>query len=154
MVKKLFSLMVFFFAWSCVTVPDTQMCNGVEYDPKRDTCDEKIDSPGNSSNVITIGNLKIQDEDFFTNGVSWLSAITACASSQKNGYSDWRLPTLSELYVIYENRNSISGLFPTEYWSSTDDSVEEDPWYYILNLGIGNSDIDAPYGIHRVRCVR
>jgi len=162
MVKKLFFLMMFFFAWSCVTVPDTQMCNGIEYDPKRDICGGYIPGeyvpgdyiPGDLSDVVIIGNLMIQNEDFFIGDVSWSSASTACASSQKNGYSGWRLPTLLELYVIYENKNSIPGLFPSAYWSSTDDGDWYDPWYYYLDLGIEDSDIDAPYSTHRVRCVR
>lgn len=41
--------------------------------------------------------------------MSWSSAETYCSNLTLCGYSDWRLPTIEELEMMYQNRQSIGG---------------------------------------------
>lgn len=42
---------------------------------------------------------------------SWASANTYCEGLDAFGYSDWRMPTIEELEVMYQNRESIGGFY-------------------------------------------
>lgn len=55
---------------------------------------------------------------------NWISANTMCNNSTVGGFTDWHLPTLDELYVLYNNRDLIGGFISVPgpnnfYWSST-----------------------------------
>ena len=54
-------------------------------------------------------------------------AASVCADLVLNGYSDWYLPSLGELQLMYPNLHvqGIGGFVPTGYWSSTQRSVNE-----------------------------
>jgi hypothetical protein len=66
---------------------------------------------------IKIGNLSVAQYDF-TDVMDWRNAMQAC-NALGNG---WRLPTKSELYILYKNKNNIKGfLNDAFYWSSTED---------------------------------
>ncbi len=47
-------------------------------------------------------------------------AASACANLVLNGYSDWFLPSKSELTQLYNNRSAIGNFQNTRYWSSTE----------------------------------
>ena len=87
----------------------------------------------------------------------WHSANSLCASSTLGGYSDWRLPTLSELKKIYEYRAQIGG-FPSRavtnnnYWSSTPGS--KSGYYYYVNFNTGESGEMPRVNSFKVRAVR
>lgn len=59
--------------------------------------------------------------------VPWESAMLGAEGLQYNGYSDWRLPTTSELqlirYNIYLSYNNIINLSPGYHWSEDDEFV-------------------------------
>jgi hypothetical protein len=82
---------------------------------------------------------------------NWTSANSLCANSTVGNYTDWRLPTISELYAIY---SSIKGSFGSDYyhnyWSST---VAGGNAYYMFDGKSGlQYSSDASYdGV--VRCV-
>ena len=42
----------------------------------------------------------------------------ACRNSRVGGMSGWRVPDLSELAFLYQNRNQIGGFRSGIYWSS------------------------------------
>ncbi|MEI6751601.1 MAG: DUF1566 domain-containing protein [Paludibacter sp.] len=47
-------------------------------------------------------------------------AASMCLSYESGGYSDWFLPTINELQILYNNRTVIGGFIPYSYWSSTE----------------------------------
>lgn len=51
---------------------------------------------------------------------NWGDAISNCNNLTFDGYSDWRLPNVSELVKIYNVKNSLGVTFYTIYWGSND----------------------------------
>ena len=93
--------------------------------------------------------IMVQKEDLGC--TNWSSANTMCNNSTVGGYTDWRLPTIDELYVLYNNRETIGGFYGNEYvyalyWSSERYHAIRFPDGYLFS---SNSDSDA-----RVRAVR
>lgn len=79
-------------------------------------------------------------------------AVATCQRSSIGGYTDWRLPTLTELQIIYDNRNKIDNLKSKYYWSSSPSNYYEE--YYVLHLYNGTTDSYKPYHITNIRAVR
>jgi hypothetical protein len=70
-------------------------------------------------------------------------------------FSDWRLPTIRELnlmYLVYTNGNGAS-LNPTFYWSSTEDNVFQS-WVQDFVNGLRGYRSKNPYYTYNVRAVR
>jgi len=79
--------------------------------------------------------------------MSWHEAIVAC---QKLG-AGWRLPTIKELNMFYENREEIGGFANYYYWSST----EYDYGYaWVQDFLIGDQLYYNLYDNYYVRAVR
>ena len=55
----------------------------------------------------------------------WDSANSMCQSSTLGGFSNWRLPTKSELLTIYNNKDFIGGFVMSRYWTSTTGTPED-----------------------------
>lgn len=47
----------------------------------------------------------------YTQYISWTDANSYCLNLTAYGYSDWRMPTIEELAVMYQNRVAIGGFF-------------------------------------------
>lgn len=54
-------------------------------------------------------NLLVQKIDISTSDINWESANYACQGSAVGGFNDWRLPTIEELVVLYQNKSDIGG---------------------------------------------
>ena len=64
--------------------------------------------------TIKINNLEIAQYDFPYN-TDWVSAKNSC----RNMGDGWRLPTRSELNILYQNKIKIGNFKNNNYWSST-----------------------------------
>jgi TolB-like protein len=55
---------------------------------------------------------------------TWSSALATARNYKGGGYSDWRLPTKDELYLIYQNlrAKNIGNMGDTWHWSSSEGS--------------------------------
>jgi len=49
---------------------------------------------------------------------NWYDANLYCATLTHDNKYDWRLPTIEELYEIYQSKNDFTNDY---YWSSTED---------------------------------
>lgn len=100
---------------------------------------------------IPTANLMVQKKDL--GWVSWETAMRMCASSTVANYTDWRLPSLDELMVLYNNREYIGGFntssYHTYYWSSTKTSDNASR----IDFSDGNV-VDWPVSSASVRAVR
>ena len=84
---------------------------------------------------------------------SWKTAMSMCEHCVVAGFSDWRLPTYSELEILYTNKNYIGGFKPGWYWSSTTvGNSSELAWYLDFSNGLGYSNYKS--NSLYVRCVR
>ena len=61
---------------------------------------------------IRIGKLEVAQFDF-PKYMFWVEAVDACKALG----SGWRLPTKSELNLLYKNMDKIGGFAPEGYWS-------------------------------------
>ena len=99
--------------------------------------------------IIPNSNLMVQKEDL--GEMRWSDANIACNNSVVGGFSDWRLPTLDELSLIYQNKQYIGNLRNSYYWSG---QSKYSSWYYILNISNGHSGINDLVHVSYVRAVR
>ena len=75
------------------------------------------------------------------------------AAFNSGGYGDWYVPSINELKLIFDNRNTIGNFSATDYWSSTE---QLDGWAYAkyINFSTGSilSKLKGEYG--QVRPIR
>lgn len=90
-----------------------------------------------------------------TQYISWVAANTYCENLTAYGYSDWRMPTQSEMETMYQNRNNIGGFiyyatmntdvgryrYHPKYHTST---ISPDQ-YHIVHIVINWEDGSAEY---------
>lgn len=82
-----------------------------------------------------------------------------CENSAIGGYSDWRLPTVDELYAIYNAKDVIGGFknnnlgLAEYYWSSTVSDIH--PFDYMaIDFMTGRTIVEYYSKIYNARCVR
>ena len=97
-------------------------------------------------NPIKIGNIEVAQYDF--RKIPWIDANNSCMSLGDG----WRLPTIDELKILYQNRESIGNFKWDSYWSSTKGNIVI-AWR--LNFGDGMAyDRDNTDNTACVRAVR
>ena len=52
-------------------------------------------------------------------------AAQVCADYQGGGYSDWYLPSVNELNILYQQQNMVGGFTSNAYWSSNELSNQQ-----------------------------
>ena len=101
--------------------------------------------------ILQDAGLMVQLYDISEAGVSWSTANNMCQNSIVGGFTDWRLPTEEELYVLYSKRDFIGNFKEDRYWSSMKST---DGIYVYLDFRTGeNSDTPGYMPIY-VRAVR
>ncbi len=89
---------------------------------------------------------------------SWWNAkdivsINANHSTAGKLFTDWRVPTKSELSLMYGQKNRIGGFANSQYWSSNDGSSAY-TWYYDFSTvatGAGSFSKDGTLFVRAVR---
>jgi len=87
-----------------------------------------------------IGNLLVAENDF-PEAMNWDDAKEACRALGKS----WRLPSKTELNILYKNRKKIGGFSDYFYWSSTE-PIRGIVWQQYFYNG-GQSLEDIRYGL-------
>ncbi len=77
---------------------------------------------------IKIGNVLVAENDI-TYVKYWEDGVEACRDLGKG----WRLPTNTELRILYLNRKKIKGFVGVNYWSSS--KSKNGHWYFDFNNG-------------------
>ena len=78
-------------------------------------------------------------------------AARICNDLVLGGYSDWYLPSYTELQILYSNRNAIGGFSSSYYWSSSQITSTQAYSIYFLT---GNATSTSKTGAAYVRAVR
>lgn len=102
---------------------------------------------------VVIDGLAVQRSDS-SNGTYWDTALDVCKQSRVGGYSDWHLPTLSELTLMYVNKNKIGDFYDNLYWSCTYFDTYNGKYPCAINFSSGETSKLRQNDMCRVRCVR
>ena len=80
-------------------------------------------------------------------------AAKLCDDLVLKGYSDWYLPSINELDILYRNRNAIGMFYASYYWSSSEYSYYQ---AWSQNFSDGKQNYYNSYKItaNRVRAIR
>ena len=79
------------------------------------------------------------------------SAAAVARGYRGGGYSDWFLPSKSELNQLYINRSAVGGFVADYYWSSTEDDADS---AWVQGFGGGYQGNSGKSSLWRVRPVR
>jgi hypothetical protein len=82
---------------------------------------------------------------------TWAGATTAAAAQTFGGHTDWRVPTLEELNMLYRAREAVGGFQRDWYWSSSETYSSD---ARVQNFSNGVQGVNSKSGSSRVRCVR
>jgi hypothetical protein len=126
--------------------------NGTAYGEEK-----TIDHPYYELPTFTFGGQTYRVAPAATNTYTWSDANLYCDNLHLYGFTDWRLPTRDELWVMYQNRNTIGGFGTSSYWSSTICSQNGDwiTYYYLMfSLGEQGCHPNSNTALHSVRPIR
>lgn len=99
-----------------------------------------------SANAKPVGYAATNTNTIVTAQGSGTYAAKLCSDLSLNGYSDWQLPTIEELKILYAAR-SLTGT----YWSSTE---FEAGWNYARVVSSGQEGSRSKDETHKVRAIR
>jgi hypothetical protein len=120
------------------------------------------DATDNVAVVDTRTNLMWSAADVSDKQLDFADAGKACAELSLAGFSDWRLPTVEELFLLADrskfNPAIDTDAFPATkvdwYWSSTVDAESPSVFAWIVLFHYGLSYLYLQHGRARVRAVR
>lgn len=83
----------------------------------------------------------------------WQGAQAYCSKLKIKGYTNWRLPTKSEIKTLYRNKIQLVNSVPERYWSATIPPMNStDAWS--VRFDDGNTNYYSKANFYYVRCVR
>lgn len=94
-------------------------------------------------------NIMVQKTDL--GYVDWSSADVMSKSSIVGGFTDWRLPTIDELMILFNEQNHIGGFNGGYYWSGSD---RDSGYHYYVSFSSGGIGVYRNYDKCYVRAVR
>lgn len=80
----------------------------------------------------------------FDSSFDWGEAIAYCDTYSINGFSDWRMGTLTEMRFIDINNAYIPNFFGNNFWTVTDWEIDSNQAYFIGMNGTGNAYNPSP----------
>jgi len=101
------------------------------------------------------------DQSVSEKSYTYDEALAYCQNLKVDGFTDWRLPTLRELYTIVDltvNRPALKRGFEIRddgrYWTSTffAKDPKKEAWY--ISFSYGESEPYKKSRLYHVRCVR
>jgi hypothetical protein len=83
------------------------------------------------------------------------TAAAVCANLVLNGYDDWFLPSLAELWILKTNQNYVGGFYPGEahYWSSTEFNADG-AWDVVLIWPWDSRHVTDKSELGQIRAIR
>ena len=112
---------------------------------------ESVSFSTDFSQYVVVEGIAVQKQDLGSG--NWSTANNMCKASRVGGFSDWRLPTIAELAMLYTHRNEIGGFKSARYWSSSSSSSSSYP-YWCYDFSNGTQDNMEAYRQYYVRAVR
>jgi hypothetical protein len=93
---------------------------------------------------------------------SLAAAVGHCTGLNLGGFTDWRLPSVIELFSLVDfsvtnptiNTTHFPGTTPGTYWSSTPSPLAGNQWIVTFSVGLMTPNHAIAGGIGSVRCVR
>jgi serine/threonine protein kinase len=81
----------------------------------------------------------------------WEEAIKKCQNFSAGVFSDWYLPNIDELKLLYKSKNKIGNFADYSYWSSTEYGGDA-AWFFDFGFGVAfTSNKVNPYYVRAVR---
>lgn len=87
----------------------------------------------------------------YTQYISWHAAIEYCENLTSYGYSDWKMPNITELETMYANRQAIGGFI--NYYTEDDGYVEHNSNYWSSTYENGDDYYDGCYDHYYHLCI-
>lgn len=89
---------------------------------------------------------------FYGDVVSWAAAHRAAFGMEAHGRNDWRVPTLDELLMMYDNRHKIGGFRDEDpYWAAAPHYMQS---AWTINFKYGQINMAHKTSRYVIRCVR
>ncbi|MCX6328417.1 MAG: DUF1566 domain-containing protein [Bacteroidia bacterium] len=86
------------------------------------------------SDALTLGSGNQNTQDIVAGCSTTGIAAKICADLVLGGYSDWYLPSLNELSLIYSNKAKIGGFSSNYHWSSSEYDADY-AWFVVFETG-------------------
>lgn len=107
--------------------------------------------------ILEDSHLMVQTTDL-SSAATWTQAKALCENSTVGGYTDWRLPTLTEFRILYNHKSEIGGFNSRLYWSSysgvtTSTSYSNSYFDMISNEQRGSDYPNSTYAVRAVRTI-
>ncbi len=115
-----------------------------------DTCDDGSKFLGSHPNFGWQG-FYATDTNQSTSS-NWSTAVTTCNNLSRHGHTDWYLPSITELFYLFEHQDAITGFGSTNHWSSTEHQGTTSSFY--VNFITGAQNTTSQSFSYSVRCVR